>query len=70
MVISGDAEGSSQFSTERHLVAADGHTSPGGIAIGHVEKNPGHPSRDALRVYRDVDGLIVDRAGVVEVFRD
>src|SRR6185437_5364049 len=52
-----------------HLVAADGHTSPGGIAIGHVEKDPSHPSRDALRVYRDVDGVVVDGAGVIEVFR-
>ena len=53
-----------------HFVAADGHTSPGGIAVRHVEKNPGHPSRDPLGVYGDVDGVVVDRAGVVQVFRD
>ena len=68
MVISGDAEGSSQFSTERissRPMAThpqwDCHRSRGEIQ---------HPSRDALRVYRDVDGVVVDGAGVVEVFRD
>ena len=53
-----------------HLVAADSHTSPRGTAIGHVEKNPRQPAGDVLRVHRNVDGVVVDRTGVVEVFRD
>ena len=53
-----------------HLVAADAHASPGGISVGDVQEDSRYLARNPLRVHRDVDGIVVDRAGVIEVLHD